>query len=331
MKSLSGFRQIVFMDFEFYQPDGERPSPICCVSRELGQGSSHRIWFDGNPQATPPYISGKDVLVCAHYSSAELSCHLALEWPLPLNVLDLYAEFRTSTNGRTLPCGSSLQGALTYYGLDSFSITQKNSMRELAMRGGPWTPSEKKELLEYCECDVVALEQLSLVMEPTLDMERALLRGQFMIAAARMESLGVPIDVDTLARLREYWDAIKHYVISEVDLAYGVFGGNSFSGVRFNHWLTSQGIAWPRLESGRLQLDDETFKEMASVHREISPLRELRRFLSQMRPPALAIGSDGRNRCLLSAFQSQTGRNQPSNDAGAPRDGRRQPSYPGWV
>jgi hypothetical protein len=30
-----------------------------------------------------------------------------------------------------------------------------------------------------------------------------------------------------------------------------------------------------------------------------------------MRPPAFTVGGDGRNRCLLSAFRSQTGRNQP--------------------
>ncbi len=32
-----------------------------------------------------------------------------------------------------------------------------------------------------------------------------------------------------------------------------------------------------------------------------------------MRLADLAVGADGRNRCLLSPFQSRTGRNQPSN------------------
>jgi DNA polymerase I-like protein with 3'-5' exonuclease and polymerase domains len=42
-------------------------------------------------------------------------------------------------------------------------------------------------------------------------------------------------------------------------------------------------------------------------------LRELRVALSQMRLSALAVGQDGRNRTLLSAFRARTGRNQPSN------------------
>src|SRR5262249_4069812 len=43
------------------------------------------------------------------------------------------------------------------------------------------------------------------------------------------------------------------------------------------------------------------------------PLRELRSSLSDLRLNDLAVGSDGRNRTILSAFRSRTGRNQPSN------------------
>jgi DNA polymerase I-like protein with 3'-5' exonuclease and polymerase domains len=42
-------------------------------------------------------------------------------------------------------------------------------------------------------------------------------------------------------------------------------------------------------------------------------MRELRHALSQLRLADLAVGRDGRNRTLLSAFRSRTGRNQPSN------------------
>jgi DNA polymerase family A len=42
-------------------------------------------------------------------------------------------------------------------------------------------------------------------------------------------------------------------------------------------------------------------------------MRELRSALSELRLNALAVGADGRNRTLLSAFRSGTGRNQPSN------------------
>ncbi len=45
----------------------------------------------------------------------------------------------------------------------------------------------------------------------------------------------------------------------------------------------------------------------------VGKFRELRHTLGQMRLESLAVGADGRNRCLLSPFASRTGRNQPSN------------------
>jgi DNA polymerase I len=73
-------------------------------------------------------------------------------------------------------------------------------------------------------------------------------------------------------------------------------------------------IAWPRLPSGSLALDDETFRQMAKRYPSlVGKWRELRHTLGQMRLESLAVGADGRNRCLLSPFASRTGRNQPSN------------------
>jgi hypothetical protein len=88
----------------------------------------------------------------------------------------------------------------------------------------------------------------------------------------------------------------------------------SFSAREFAGWLAREGIPWPRLDSGQLALDDDTFRQMACVYPAVAPLRELRHSLGEMRLFSdLAVGSDGRNRCLLSAFRSLTSRNQPSN------------------
>ena len=42
-------------------------------------------------------------------------------------------------------------------------------------------------------------------------------------------------------------------------------------------------------------------------------MRELRSALSDLRLNDLAVGNDGHNRTILSAFRARTGRNQPSN------------------
>jgi hypothetical protein len=38
--------------------------------------------------------------------------------------------------------------------------TEKEQMRQLAIRGGPWTDEEKRALLDYCESDVATLSKI---------------------------------------------------------------------------------------------------------------------------------------------------------------------------
>ena len=90
-------------------------------------------------------------------------------------------------------------------------------MRELAMRGGPFTADEQAALLDYCETDVDALARLFPKMLPHIDWPRALIRGRYMAAAAHIERNGVPIDTKTLTRLRENWDRIQDRLIAAID------------------------------------------------------------------------------------------------------------------
>jgi hypothetical protein len=308
------FREVWLVDFEFSAAPGERPNVVCLVAWEIASSQKLRIWQDElQVMDCPPYAVDEQALFVAYYASAEMSCHLALGWSLPLNVLDLFIEFRNATNGLTLPCGAGLLGALTWYGLGGIETTEKESMRELAQRGGPWSKSEKQALLDYCEADVAALARLLPKMASSLDVSRALLRGRYMKAAAHIEDNGIPIDTQSLDRLRNQWEVIQYRLIAEIDDDYGVYEGHSFKAVRFAEYLAANDIPWPQLPKGGLDLKDDTFREMARSHPSIAPLRELRVALSQMRLSELAVGKDGRNRCLLSAFRARTGRNQPSN------------------
>ncbi len=311
---LSDFLQVMLVDTEFRAPDGERPRPICLAAHEFFSGQRLRIWEDELARlSAPPYAVTRDSLFVAYYASAEMACHLALNWRLPYYVLDLFTEFRALTNGLRVPCGNGLLGALAYFGLDSIDAAEKEEMRNLAMRGGPWTAEEKTALLDYCESDVMALRKLLQVMESRIDLPRALLRGRYMKAAANMEWTGIPISVSELDTLREYWPRIQDQLIDTVNRDSGIFDGRTFKIDRFDQWLGIHGIPWPRLPSGRLALDDDTFREMSRSYPIVNPIRELRFSLSQLRLESLAIGTDGRNRTLLSAFRAKTGRNQPSN------------------
>jgi DNA polymerase I len=310
---LSDFSEIWFVDFEFEAKDGDCPRPICLVAREYLSGKVIRSFEEElRSRVRPPYGVGKGSLVVAYFASAEIGCHLALNWPLPENVLDLYAEFRTLTNCLELPGGRSLVGALQYFGLDWISATVKDSMRQLALRGGPWSEEEKQALLAYCESDVTALASLFDRMGADIDLPRALLRGRSMTPVARMEATGVPLDVEALNILRSRWADIQNSLITRLDQNYGVYEAQSFRASRFKSWLQKEGISWPLLGSGNLCLDKETFKRMVLLYPSVAPLHELRSTLAQLQELRLTVGEDGRNRVLLSPFASKTGRNQPS-------------------
>jgi DNA polymerase-1 len=310
--NLLPFREIWAVDFEFGAKPGENPEPVCLVALELRSGRQVRLWQD-EFGPIPPYPTGPDTLFVAYYASAENGCHLALGWPVPERILDLFTEFRNAANGLQPPSGFGLIGALVYHGLDAIGAGEKEEMRQLALRGGPWTPAERYALLDYCESDVHSLARLLPAMLPKIDIPRAVYRGRYMVAAARIERAGVPIDTATLERLKRHWFGIQDQLIANIDAEYGVFDGRTFKVNRFAAWLSLTGMPWPRLESGQLDLSDRVFKEMARAHPAVAALRELRVALSQMRLNELAVGQDGRNRTLLSAFRARTGRNQPSN------------------
>jgi hypothetical protein len=466
---LDHFERVVCCDFEYSQPDGETPSPVCMVAHDLGTGERWRLGSDELHQSeSAPFAVDERTVFIAYYASAEINCFRALGWKIPVRILDLFVEFRCITSGMPVPCGNGLLGALAYHGLDSIDAVEKDELRKLAMRGGPYSESEKVALLDYCETDVVALDKLLRAMLPKIDLSRALLRGRYMAAASAMETAGIPVDVQTLVRLRENWESIKSSLVVEVDADYGVYvptnrkhinadspfgqtilaeaetwkidphelldavdyvwkenresskaffkskeivrkitgltvnritkwengfyrdhssypgfdataravagrfpalgigtgfdsetgydqtdyaatlwdilrdeqdkpsarqapeiirqavemvvkGGStveqpmSFSTSRFAEYLAENNIPWPRLESGALDLSDDAFRQMSKRYPQLSALRELRHALSQMRLSELAVGPDSRNRCMLSAFRSKTGRNQPSN------------------
>jgi DNA polymerase-1 len=315
VKALGCFEEVWCADFEFSAPPGHRPAPICLVATELRSGRHLRLWEDQLAQmAAPPFRTDSRALFVAYAAAAEFGCFHALGWGPPARILDLFFEFRRATNGLPVPSGNGLLGALVYHGLPAMAGAEKEEMRQLAIRGGPFSDAERAALLDYCAEDVGALARLLPAMLPRIDLPRALLRGRYAWAAAGMEHRGIPVDVPTFEHLRRRWRHVQGQLVAEVDSRYGVFDGTTFKRDRFAAWLVANGIPWPRLESGQLDLSDECFRGQAKAHPAVAELRELRAALGQMRLfEDLAIGPDGRNRTSVAPFRARTGRNQPSN------------------
>ena len=284
--ALSHFHEVWLADFATSRAPGERVVPVGLVAREVRSGRTLRL--DGGEvlaRRQPPYPTDGRALFVADGASTSLGCHLALGWALPSRVLDVHVEFRNRTNGLDLPHGAGLVGELAWHGLDLLASSDR--IDSLARR----------------------LE----AMIPALDLPRALLRGRYFAAVARIEAQGVPIDVATLERLRASWGSVQNRLIQSVDARFGVFVGRTFRADRWACWLARAGIAWPVAREGGLMLDDDTFREMARAHPDVALVRELRHALSQLRLGDLSVGADGRNRAPLEPFRSKTGRNQPSS------------------
>ena len=340
---LPGFDRIVAVDTEFTPVAGGHIRPICYVAHELISGERARLWHtEIGPE--PPFPTDDRTLYVAHSAQAEIGFHRVCDWPVPARTFDTLVEFRNLTNvalpkayykpngepGRQ-PAG--LLDALDYFQIrdvHGYTYTEKTELRDLAIRGAPFTEQEKQDLLRYCEADVEALAPLLDCLltrirakrrapgAPRRGLVQALHRGRFVNAIALMEYLGIPIDVPTYLWLEEHRLEVMAYLIEQGDKEYGVFDGVTLNKGRFRKYLAEQQLlnTWPRTDkTGALSTDQNVFKEQARAHPQLEDLRQLLLLKSALQDFKLAVGPDGRNRAPLWPFTAATGRNAPDSGA----------------
>jgi hypothetical protein len=112
------------------------------------------------------------------------------------------------------------------------------------------------------------------------------------------------------------WRTVRDAMVPTIDAQYGVYVRNAagdwaFNMERFAGYLAREGVAWPQLESGNLNMRRKTFDEMSKGWPQLEGLRQLRHTRDKMRKIKLAVGADGRNRTVLWPFKSKTSRTQP--------------------
>src|SRR4029077_2938407 len=178
------------------------------------------------------------------------------------------------TNGEKTPCGDSLMDALALRGLAHIDAGEKEEMRRLILDQQQWTEDEKRKILDYCQSDVTGTAALFSRMASSIDCPRALLRGRYMKAVARMERNGVPIDTTLHREMVTSWGELKVRLIASVDADFGVYEGTSFRANKFADLLSARRMAWPKYPSGVLKLDDDTFRDQARRWPELQPLHE---------------------------------------------------------
>jgi hypothetical protein len=116
---------------------------------------------------------------------------------------------------------------------------------------------------------------------------------------------------------KKIWREVRDAMVPVIDAQYGVYVRNAagdwtFSMQLFPTMLARKGITgWTVTETGKLDMKDKVFREMAKAYPELEALHQLRYTRNKMRNVKLAVGRDGRNRTVLWSFAAKTSRTQP--------------------
>src|SRR5262249_6176294 len=325
------FEELWVVDTEYYPgaglanggKAGDAITPLCLGALEMRSSRLIRRW-QNELGPFPPYRLDANALITGYMLSAELGSHIALGWGRPACALDPYIEFRHHVNNGAAKAEDrekgfyGLDGALRYFHENGIDTAHKTEMRDRILQGPPFSADERDAILAYCEEDTRALAQLMKHIVPTIQsLPHAMMRANFQWAIAQQERRGVPLDAPRLDRIRSLWGAIRSALVIEMDAPYGIYefvdGEPHWRKQRFADYVRNNRMAWPTYDDGALDEREQTFREMAGRYPQIENLRELRYSISKLRLNDLHVGGDGRNRALLGAYGTKTGRNAPSN------------------
>jgi DNA polymerase-1 len=331
---VKNFTNSVVCDFEYEAAGGELPNVLCMVAYVLNENLQHmrtiRMWR-GDFGTAPPFDAGDDALFVAYSAWAEMTCFMALGWKFPAHIFDQHTAYLAASN-ILLPYNpdeirkkqsKKLPDACRAYGIEGWENIDKGTMaRDIGE--GRWREYGQESVFDYCEEDVrksTDLLRAQLRGRPQrygfypADVERVLHWSNYAAkAVAQIQARGMPIDMSRWDAVQENKAAVIGHLLARLDPSHGsddpiYTPDGEWSYERFERWLASTGVtAWPRLESGRLDIDGDAFKLMYHVPG-IEGLHALRDSLGVIVKAKLPIGRDGRNRPSLFPFCTATGRN----------------------
>ena len=328
------FRTIIVCDFEYEVADGDLPNVLCMVVYVLDEHLRHmrtiRLWR-GDFGTAPPFDIGPDALFVAYSAWAEMTCFMVLGWNFPEHVFDLHTAYLAASNV-LLPYNPDevrqrprkrLVDACRAYGIEGWDRLDKETIsRDIGE--GRWRDHGRERVFEYCEEDVRASASLLVKQRqgrrglPPANVELVLYWSNYSAkAVAKVQARGMPIDMRLWNLVQENRLPVIRELRRQFDPSYGsddpiYTPEGEWSYARFESWLVKSGVtAWPRLDSGALDISGDAFRLMYHVPG-VEGLHALRDSLGVIRRANLPIGRDGRNRPSLFPFCTATGRNAHS-------------------
>jgi DNA polymerase I len=327
---VSHFTNVVVCDFEYEVADGDLPNVLCMVAYVLDQNLQHvdtiKLWR-GEFGREPRFDIGDDTVFVAFSAWAELTCFMQLGWKFPKHIFDQHTAFLAKTNilhpytrdEKPKKLRKRLPDACRAYGIEGWERVDKDTIAAEIGRGN-WKRYGRDVTFDYCEEDVRMSTLLlrAQVTDRTTSVEHVLHWSNYSAkATAQIQARGMPIDMPLWNLVQENKAVVIQALLRQFDPSYGddepiYTSDGSFSYARFEGYLVRKNVvAWPRLESGKLNLKGDAFR-MMSHEPGIARLHALRDSLRVIVTAKLPIGRDGRNRPGIFPFGTATGRNAHS-------------------
>jgi len=331
------FSQTVVCDFEYEVAVGALPNVLCMVAYVLDKYLRHvrtiRLWR-GEFGRIPPFDTGPDTLFVAYSAWAEMTCFEVLGWKFPVHIFDQHTAYLAASNvllpynpdEKSIRQSKNLADACRAYGIEGWERIDKRSIAE-DIGNGLWQKYGRDGVLNYCEEDVKRSTELiraqlrdrcdyrGRVSLPGADVERVLHWSNYSAKSiAQIQARGMPIDVPLWNTVQENKKAVIGELLRRFDPSHGdeetiYTPDGEWSYARFERYLVRRGVyAWPRLDSGQLDVDSDAFRLMYHVPG-IEGLHALRDSIGFINKARLPIGPDGRNRPSLFPYGTATGRN----------------------
>jgi len=326
-------------------------------------------------------ILAEGYILCTHNLTADIGALISLGLDVTnIKCIDTMAETRQLQNEYHAAeygnyCDSGKFGKSRYgkkedkwdkhpvgYGLSAILYNQlgispnedKKGMISRILKGAPFSTQDKQEILEYCASDIIHLRPLinKLAKQIAAQMicksfdeywESALARGQWMKNCAIVERIGIPMNMERIAKVQGKQGEIGDTWIAELCTIYPFYAWEKNKYVlkdeAFQKFIVEKKLqkVWPKTEAStdskpRYSKDEDTLKQFADSHPEIRALMKTKSKLtsiSRLNPQEVgfvdvmkskrvsglmpSIGSDGRSRPYLNPYGSMSSRNQPSN------------------
>ena len=154
------FEEVVCCDFEFYGREGNRPTVVCLVAKELRSG---RNFGCGRTNYRQSHHTASTAGLCSSPTMPPPRCVATWRWagiyrptfwtPMPSFVASRIV--RRNNNHKLACCMPWTISSSTV-----FRAQAKEHWRDVVLRGPPWSAEEREGILDYCWTDTDALERL---------------------------------------------------------------------------------------------------------------------------------------------------------------------------